>query len=111
VIQEILLSEEKREVGHPGVVGGGGGVEGHGDAVPDVDVADDSGMVREEARVDDMVSLRPDCPVLEGRTVRCWRARTVRCWRARRLRWWRRRGRGRGERGGQGRRRRGGGGS
>ena len=40
MIQKILLTEEKREVGLPGVVGGVGGVEGHGDAIPDANLAD-----------------------------------------------------------------------
>jgi hypothetical protein len=82
------------------VVGGGGGVEGHGNTVLDVDVADDGGIGASER-----IGARGGRSRQHGEGRRGQRRKG-----ARRLRWGRRRGRGRRELGGQGRRRRSGGG-
>ena len=44
MIQEILLAEKESEVGLPRMVGGVGGVEGHRNSFPDLDLADDDGI-------------------------------------------------------------------
>lgn len=46
VIMEIVFAEYHGEVGFPGIVGGGGLIQPHGNAIEDVEIADVNGRGR-----------------------------------------------------------------